>query len=857
MDQDWNSSYFDLDRPVWDYGCSHDPMTESSATLRPLGNEVTMEGAMPTGIFSSGVTYPVTGSQGSSYPTSQFTASTSETSFDHDMFVVSGYTERQISSQRVPPGVNDHDLIGIQPRHEQEGAIPQTLNIDEDPGGAEAAPSVTLVPCEASPQVAILDPEPDLETAASREMIGISDPENGPLGSHPPDLIQDLDHVRSVLLSPSECNSADLFESQRSLGNLTEHINNLIRIQGLDVMRTRSPSIAGSIEPPSRASERYRCLLCDNKEFNIRGSFMRHVDYFHHNRFEYHCPEEGCPEILRRRDKVIHHCRVKHERAANPDEIANNKHQLPCPQQCSICRCITSSWEAFYACFLTHCHLHHGLADETPSRRSSIDRGSTATNNRPTVIPSSGRFLEVPGAGLSAQQHDMRDYHSRQGLSSSFPGDNGGTRSAAPRAISLVRSRLGPMVLTNLETLSETPSLWMGLMDLAHRKDLAHCKVLPNGVHFHPEDKASDNAGDATTSSTTVVIVLFDRHTQIGAIDAPISLCSSSGPALPLPPIPQLQTGIARNSLQRRPSGASGGSRGRRYRVAAVADIHQRGLSEIDMEQPPMLKSQMAQPVGTWMDHLPIRIPFVAGPVKPPKVLGALAYEDATTQSDLPPPAATTSPKPPSKFQCPYRASSETSYFGSARANVADDEHLEMNMKFLPEDRTGHPLRTRVQLVVKLLKLRSSVAALSDKTKRTKTTPAVIAKDVDSTADRSRESIVVRTPDLDCSGTESVLSDTGLSRCSSFTDLSLFEGDETPTGVFETEGEVAFHFDLQSSLDKLSQRSGGQSAVIDPDLAVYDPSRVLEYFFRYILYVMMALRHSPSRDHALGSRLGD
>lgn len=129
-----------------------------------------------------------------------------------------------------------------------------------------------------------------------------------------------------------------------------------------------------------------------------------------------------------------------------------------------------------------------------------------------------------------------------------------------------------------------------------------------------------------------------------------------------------------------------------------------------------------------------------------------------------------------------------------------------------------------------------------------------IENELSLTADRSSES-TDEAQDLDRSDVESVLSGAALSHCS-YTDLSLFGDDDESisTGTFEPETEVALKFDLHSSLTKLSQWSGGQSEVSDSDLGVYDPSRVLEYFFRYILHILIALGHSSS--HAYGSRLG-
>lgn len=55
---------------------------------------------------------------------------------------------------------------------------------------------------------------------------------------------------------------------------------------------------------------------------------------------------------------------------------------------------------------------------------------------------------------------------------------------------------------------------------------------------------------------------------------------------------------------------------------------------------------------------------------------------------------------------------------------------------------------------------------------------------------------------------------------------------------------VRFDIDLQSALERLSRWTGGSSGDVNPDLAINDPDRVLEYFVAYILHVIMTLARS-------------
>lgn len=207
--------------------------------------------------------------------------------------------------------------------------------------------------------------------------------------------------------------------------------------------------------------------------------------------------------------------------------------------------------------------------------------------------------------------------------------------------------------------------------------------------------------------------------------------------------------------------------------------------------------------------------------------------------------------------QCPCRA--------RARAELATGRRVELDFKLSPEYHGTHHLRTRVQLVVKLLKLRSSAAKSTNK--RIKEAKVAIEKAFEPTlVDTPPELRVDDFDDSDDSDTESVFDQGSLSTASSCSDLlalspsrpgspftSSFPSLDKPTKPVEgdekdeEEIKVEFDFDLHSALSRMSTWTGGSSGDEYNDLSTSDSSRVLEYFAAYILYVMMSL--ARSRDH--------
>lgn len=196
---------------------------------------------------------------------------------------------------------------------------------------------------------------------------------------------------------------------------------------------------------------------------------------------------------------------------------------------------------------------------------------------------------------------------------------------------------------------------------------------------------------------------------------------------------------------------------------------------------------------------------------------------------------------------------------------------MEMSLELSPDtsesatnnESSSQHLRTRVQIVVKLLRLRSSVAT-SNRTENAKQAlEQAFAPTLGETVPRCSDD-----SDSETSDTESVFSEDELSISSSCADLqSLSLGPDNSStddaedildlvkgkGKRKEDVTVMFDFDLQSALGKLSKWSGGAPDSICSDLSVTDPGRVLEYLAAYVLYVMMALARPG--QHTPGPRL--
>ncbi|KAJ5998910.1 hypothetical protein N7451_006720 [Penicillium sp. IBT 35674x] len=118
----------------------------------------------------------------------------------------------------------------------------------------------------------------------------------------------------------------------------------------------------------------------------------------------------------------------------------------------------------------------------------------------------------------------------------------------------------------------------------------------------------------------------------------------------------------------------------------------------------------------TFTDHRVFRPIFPVILTLTDQVISQTISETETPQINLP--MAKLEAISPLLCRCPCRTKTAgPTYTSNARIELVPGKLLDMALTILPEDRVGHPLRTRIRVVVKLLKLRSSVARSGNKTK--------------------------------------------------------------------------------------------------------------------------------------------
>ena len=330
-------------------------------------------------------------------------------------------------------------------------------------------------------------------------------------------------------------------------------------------------------------------------------------------------------------------------------------------------------------------------------------------------------------------------------------------------------------------------------------------------------------------------------------------------------------------------------SQRRNYRAMPVLGLDEPLFSESEMAWPSVLDLKATSLNGALLKMLPMidLDPFKKWLCKPLQGLGSLALSgksipythaarwrklrstglDFVTQFDSPP-SKIAMVNPDCQCKCACRA--------KARAELASGRKVEMKFKLRPVYRGTSHLRSRVEIVVKLLKLRSSVT--ESKAKREGDKSAITQAFEPTLVDRTEEIPDYESGISDESDTESVFDEDedgadAMSTSSSYADLqTLVPAKPSSSGppedssdnsllplkdddIEENDGDILieFNFDLGIALSKLGRYTGGSSMDIFSDMCISDPGRLFEYLTAYILYVIMSLAHS--RDHSSLRRL--
>lgn len=285
-----------------------------------------------------------------------------------------------------------------------------------------------------------------------------------------------------------------------------------------------------------------------------------------------------------------------------------------------------------------------------------------------------------------------------------------------------------------------------------------------------------------------------------------------------------------------------------------VRDIDLPTLSEGELCSPLSVGSISPPPLTTLFSALSLKVP-TGPPNKPLKDLPAIPSVwpyggiEVFPWKEIPPPVTS--------LKCNCACNTMPTISATKKtADLPRGRRIEMSFSIAPNG-PGSTLRNKVQIVVKLLSLRGTT---KKKAEAREAVEKAIEKAIEPTLGRAESINAVEddeTEDEDCSDVDSLFSHS--SDISSSTDMSLYE-DQTLVPSHSYSGvEFTFDFELESSLQRISQWTG----VLSPDFVDWDScgsefvdvDRIVEFFFKYILYVVVVLGWSA--DHAFGSRLGD
>lgn len=461
-------------------------------------------------------------------------------------------------------------------------------------------------------------------------------------------------------------------EASSKFSRVVEFINSML-----------GESNPASTRPPSSASTGplgFRCFLCEVNVFPTRGSFMRHFGAIHgYSPIEFHCPV-GCGFFDCRRDKMTTHLRDKHDNLKlDKNTIDQHSCDLPLPAVCPSCSLTVRSWDQVQKCVERRARVNDaGMSpDKAWQRRRKLQRSKARCNRKSKHQPPKPNSKSDP-AKCGTCSHSFQEC--------SDPACSRKTQSqtschrcplyGSPSSRSRDGSDQGPSNTSAFST---------------HTNLIGHGVDPRDGLGFDPRFGPGFGSG-----------VGFE-------------------PGMQMPP----------NSYFPNPSinrfGAAMAPRQRRHNnPALMGNVVEPGYVDLDDSQNltgmvatvapvhvpsfnfPEIKS--CPEVGFLLPRLGGIFTSAHAKTKPGLQTGTVLKVEASTTA-IPDLSTTLQDQMPCAECFVYR-----------RAQISPDEHVEVMVTLSDQCEStraaSHPLRTRVQVVVKLLKLRSSVAEPSETKKR-------------------------------------------------------------------------------------------------------------------------------------------
>ncbi|KAJ5299728.1 hypothetical protein N7476_011285 [Penicillium atrosanguineum] len=734
----------------------------------------------------------------------------------------------------------------------------------------------------------------------TRAEARVSQPPTGDPG--PGQTLREFNIDYCKVLFDEECSQDAVRQAKQKWVLLGDHLDAFQR-------RQNSSTVPPDHTPPSSTKSstvnRYKCPECDKCDTNNRGIFTRHVNDMHHPKCQFICSEHSCPFQRPRKHQLKDHIQLRHKRVATEEELEACRRDNACPPLCPFCFVNTSSWKDFDKCYLLHCSYGTGIS----SRRTSVDQGTVGKEDTlntdqsqpgpsPAPVQAPSRSTNTPGAvgyhhsvfgGNGPTPHPTVPPSSssspfRGNAGPNYPPGNAkhrpntGQPTPGPRRPHH-QSGLPNRSAQNLEQRSYRQGSGLSCRRCSHKFN--------NCPTCHSSNKSTRFCHKCPDFLMILARATANHEQQMGGppqgvpnfIDPTVTLLNQGHQAQPSPNQAMQGQYPSGTTYFRVPDYNPNGGMGpgfdgqqRNYRTMPVLGLDEPVFSESEMVWPSALDIKTTSLSGSLLKMLPMidLDPFKKWLCKPLQGLGSLALSglDFVTQFD-PPSSKIAMVNPDCQCKCACRA--------KARAELASGRKVEMKFKLRPVYRGTSHLRSRVEIVVKLLKLRSSVT--ESKAKREEAKSAIAQAFEPTLGDRAEEITNYDSDVSDESDAESVFDEDeddtdALSTSSSYADLQTLVSTKSSSSTSPvdssdnsllhfSDGEseenndgdilIEFNFDLGAALSKLEKWTGGSSMDMFSDMCTSDPGRLFEYLTAYILYVIMSLAHS--QDHGSLRRL--
>ncbi|KAJ5703978.1 hypothetical protein N7493_011116 [Penicillium malachiteum] len=523
----------------------------------------------------------------------------------------------------------------------------------------------------------------------------------------------------------------------------------------------------------------YTCWIC-RATFRRLTCFQRHVESLHIQKCMYVCDYRGCRHRDPRRDRMRDHYLQAHTLRPTPQQLNGMKVDIPPPGICYICTQVVRNWQEFYRCWISHCTFppgHNGPpgdgddddpgnggADPSPGNESRpAGRGGSGAGMRPPSPASRG-----PRRGGATQRRGQN----RRSVDALSPivtrairrpaSTRGDTQPNTPSTQDGRRQSVGEIIPPRLAQHNDTTRTHQPA-DQARPlpRESLHCRRCN---HIFVACSECCFLGASTYGCHICSQAL--RNISLTARMELAMRGDSYQIAFLSVPDPQLQANIGgtvqdagftqyggpfahHHHLDHHPHGRGGGGSasfgGSNFNVGVlVALVPENHLeeNEVDLYNSKSLASQLS---ATLLD-LPTMSLLHKGMPELLQMRSSVADcmynksslisiwsfasaifahsnkindslgKDPSIRAIQPFPAPER-PVPQSPMCSPSPPIGVKSHKGQTRLELAPGKVLCVDMKVLPEERGAHQLRTRVRVLVKLLKLRSSVARAGNKKK--------------------------------------------------------------------------------------------------------------------------------------------